>query len=84
MCQVAVDIPEAVLYNTQMTATDAVAFVKRAAAVEYYRSRQVPLGYCAQIAGMAKADFIRYLGSKKISIFHFANDAELENEVENA
>lgn len=84
MPQVDIRIPEAVLYDTRMSLEDALAFARRAVAAEFYRQRGVSVGYCAQIAGMPKEDFIKYLGKRKISIFHYASEEEFLRELENA
>ena len=42
------------------------------------------MGYCAQIAEMDKEDFIHYLSSNGISIFHFDNEEEFIEEMNNA
>ena len=57
MCEVAISIPNEVLYDTKMSKNDALLFVKRAVALCYYTQNKVSLGYCAQIAGMTKESF---------------------------
>ncbi|MBR1438181.1 MAG: UPF0175 family protein [Synergistaceae bacterium] len=52
--------------------------------MNFYSARRVSLGYCAQIANMNKADFIRFLGANNISIFHFDDEDEFLEEIENA
>mgnify|MGYP006065474825 CR=1 FL=1 len=84
MCQIAIDIPEEVLYDTKMNSDEANAFARRMVAVGYYTQNKVSLGYCAQIAGMSKEDFIKYLGKHSISIFQFDNQEELLEEIDNA
>ena len=83
MCQIAVKIPDAVLYDTHMTVYQANDFARKAIAVEYYRSKHVSLGYCAQIAGMNKEDFIKYLGAVGVSIFSFDDENEFMEELNN-
>ena len=84
MCQVAIDIPEAVLYDTRMSREEACQFAKRAVALGYYSQSGVSIGYCAQIAEMTEEYFIRYLGKNHISIFQFDNEKEFLEELENA
>lgn len=84
MCQLAVAIPDAVLHETKMSEDETLAFVRRTLAVEYYKTFGVSLGYCAKIADMDKEDFLRYLGSKGISVFHFDDKAEFLDELTNA
>ena len=84
MKSVSIDIPDAVLYDTKMTPENAETFARRAVALSYYTKRGVSLGYCAEIAGMAKSDFIRYLSENGISVFSFDDDAEFLEEADNA
>ncbi|MCD8020370.1 MAG: UPF0175 family protein [Clostridiales bacterium] len=84
MCQIAVSIPDEVLYDTKMNREDAKSFARKAVALGYYTQSGVSLGYCAQIAGMTEEDFIRYLGFNHISIFHFDDEEEFMEELNNA
>ena len=84
MCQISVNIPEAVLYDTRMSQEEAALFSKRSVAMEYYKQQGVSLGYCAQIADMAEEDFIRYLGEHQVSVFQFDDKAEFMSEAQNA
>ena len=84
MCQVDVKIPEEVLYDTRMSKVQAQLFARRAVAMAYYVQSGVSIGYCAEIAGMSKADFIAYLGKNKISIFHYDDENEFDEELNNA
>ena len=53
-------------------------------AVDLYKNKKVSLGYCAEIAGMTKEDFIKYLGVNGVSIFSFESEEEFMEEFENA
>lgn len=84
MCEIAINIPEAVLYDTKMNVEDAKNFVRRVIALEYYKNQGVSIGYCAEIAGMTETEFIQFLGKNKISVFQFDDDDEFMNEAKNA
>ena len=84
MCQIAFEIPNEVLYDTKMSKDDALDYARKAVALQYYVKNGVSLGYCAQIAGTDKEDFIHYLSQNKISIFHFDNRDEFLEEMNNA
>lgn len=84
MCQIAFSIPNEVLYDTKMNNAETTDFVRKAVALRYYTVAGVSLGYCAQIAGMTKREFILFLGQNNISIFQFENEEELLRDVENA
>ena len=80
MCVIEVNIPDALLHDAQMDRADATKFVKRAVAVELYREGSASIGYCAEMADMPIADFMQYLGERKISIFHFDSPESFDRE----
>ncbi|HAQ52163.1 MAG TPA: antitoxin [Lachnospiraceae bacterium] len=84
MCQISFYIPDEVLYDTKMNTSEANVFAREAVALSYYTKAGVSLGYCAEIAGMNKGEFIRLLGENNISIFQFESEDELKEDVLNA
>lgn len=84
MCDIAVKIPEEVLYDTKMNRKETTAFVRKYAALAYYLQNKVSIGYCAEIAGMSESEFVDFLGDNKISIFRFSDESELDRDIENA
>ena len=84
MCQVAVSIPEEVLYDTRMSAAEAERFARLMTALGYYTRSNVSIGYCAQIAGTTEEDFMRFLGDNGVSVFSFEDEAEFARELANA
>ena len=84
MCTVAISIPDEVLFDKGMTPAETADFARQMTAVGLYARRNVSLGYCSSIACMPKADFIRLLGSFGISVFHYDNEAEFDEELANA
>ena len=54
MCQIALNIPEEVLYDTKMNQEQANQFARQAVALGYYTQSGVSIGYCSQIAGMTE------------------------------
>ncbi len=84
MCQIAINIPNEVLFDTKMNVEEAKQFVKCAVALGYYTQSGVSIGYCAQIAGMTEEDFMKYLGKNHISIFHYDDKTEFLEELNNA
>ena len=83
MYQIALSIPEEVMCYTKMDALETEDFVRKAVALRYYTKAGVSLGYCAEIAGMSKGDFIRFLGENKVSIFQFDSEEEFLEDVKN-
>ena len=84
MCQIAFSIPNEVLFDTKMNDAETTDFARKAVALRYYTKAGVSLGYCAEIAGLSKGDFIRFLGENKISIFQFDSEGELLEDMKNA
>ncbi len=84
MCQVAINIPNEVLFDTKMSQEEARQFAKCAVALGYYTQSGVSIGYCAQIADMSEEEFIKYLGKNHVSIFHYDNQQEFLEELNNA
>lgn len=58
MCQISIQIPAAVLYDTHMNQEEATAFAQRIIALGYYTQNNVSIDYCAQIACMAEKEKI--------------------------
>ena len=84
MCQVAVAIPDEVLYDKDMSIADAQAFARRMTALGLYADSNVSIGYCAQVAGMCESDFLRFLGTYGVGVFDAYELSELEEDVRNA
>lgn len=84
MCQVLIEIPNEVLYDTHMKASDAASFARKMVALGYYVHNNVSIGYCSQIAGTTEEEFIAFLGKNQIDVFRFDSDEELLRDVANA
>ena len=83
MCRIAFDIPNEILLSTRQSEAEAVKFVRKYAALNYYVQGGVSLGYAAQIADMDKESFIKFLGENKVSIFHYDSKEEFLEELKN-
>lgn len=79
-----VNIPEDVLYDTKMTHDDAEQYIRRIVALTFYTQNGVSLGYCSEIAGISKFDFVKFLRKNGISIFSFDNEVEFLEDMYNA
>ena len=84
MCNISISIPDEVLYHTQMNPSETKDFVRKTVALRYYTKAGVSLGYCSEIAGMSKGDFIRFLGENEVAIFQFDSEEELLDDMKNA
>ena len=83
MCQIVINIPDEVLYDTCMNRIEAEQMVKRATALYCYVNNHVSIGYCAEIAGMSEENFMIFLGEHKVSVFNYAED-EIQEDFDNA
>ena len=84
MCQVSVNIPNEVLYDTHMSTADATAFARQMVAFGYYTQNNVSIGYCAKIAGMSEEDFILFLGKNGVGLFDKMTEEDLLRDIRNA
>ncbi len=84
MSIVSFSVPDEVIRRLRETESSFAEYIKTTIAVDLYKNREVSLGYCAEIAGMKKEDFVTHLGKKGISIFDFESYDEFEEEAENA
>lgn len=83
MESIAVSVPSEVMFDTKMDLEQTKKFVNQTVALEYYKNG-ISLGYCAEIANMTKEDFLKLLGTYKISVFHFDDKNEFLEELNNA
>ena len=84
MCVVSINVPEEILLDLHENRDDFADYMKKMLALDLYKNKKVSLGYCAYIAGMAKEDFVKYLGKNGISIFSFESEKEFLEELANA
>lgn len=84
MCQVMVNVPNEVLYDTHMDSTETTAFARKMVALGYYMHRNVSIGYCAEIAGLTEEEFMLFLGENNVDVFRFEDDKELMRDFANA
>ena len=54
MCQVMINVPHEVLFDTHMSADEAAVFARKMVALGYYTQNNISIGYCAEIAGMTE------------------------------
>lgn len=84
MCVVSINIPEEILLDLHEDKDDFTNYVKRMIAVDLYKNKKISLGYCADIAGLPKEDFIQFLGESQISVFGYTSEKEFMEELANA
>jgi predicted HTH domain antitoxin len=72
------------MYDRGLSVDEAQALARRMTSLGLYVSENVSLGYCTEIAGMQKVDFICFLGTYKVSIFRYDDLTELDQDFANA
>lgn len=84
MCVVSFDVPEEVILDLHESRNQFTDYIKTTIAVDLYKNKKVSLGYCAEIAGMTKEEFIQQLGKNDVSILGFESNEEFMEELANA
>ncbi len=84
MCTISLHVPNEILLDLHESKDDFVNYIRKLAALDLYKNRNVSLGYCADMADMTKEKFIHYLGENEISIFSFESEEEFVEELTNA
>lgn len=81
MATLTIDLPEEVLSFLHQSPLDAEKDARLAIAIEWYRRGAISQGRAAEIAGVARADFIDELAARKIDVIQVDLD-ELRREIE--
>lgn len=80
MAKIVIEIPEEFLHKKEMTPAEKGMTLLKEAALELYKKGGASHGYCAQIAGLSRLEFIQFLGEHKISIYDYYTEEELLRE----
>jgi predicted HTH domain antitoxin len=83
MTSVTIQLPDELPSSLHRSPIELERDVKLAAAIDWYRRGLVSQGRAAEIAGIARADFIDALAERKIDVVQVEPD-ELEQEVNRA
>jgi predicted HTH domain antitoxin len=83
MTSVTIQLPDELPSALHRSPTELEKDVKLAAAIDWYRRSLISQGRAAEIAGIARADFIEALADRKIEVVQIDPD-ELEQEVTRA
>jgi predicted HTH domain antitoxin len=76
-----IDLPEGVLAALHQSPAEAEKDVRLAVAIEWYRRGAISQGRAAEIAGLARADFIDELAAREIDVVQVDME-ELKREIE--
>jgi hypothetical protein len=79
-----ISIPNEILFTLRESDNELALNMKRWAALKLYEDRRLSIGQCALFSEMSEEDFIKYLGSNKVSIFPYCSYSELTEDMNNA
>jgi len=82
-----ISIPDSVLLSTRQSAEQFESEAKKAIALKFYTDEKLSLGQAAELSGLSKFEFMKFLSQNKISVFRFEDDdyvAALQNDVSSA
>ncbi|MDR1699795.1 MAG: UPF0175 family protein [Lachnoclostridium sp.] len=74
MISVTVPVPEEVLLSLRMESEEFIMHMKMLTALKLCENRKLSIGQSAAFAGIGEEEFIKFLGSNKISIFGSVSD----------
>ncbi len=80
MATLTIDLPEGVLSALHQSPDEAEKDVRLAVAIEWYRRGAISQGRAAEIAGIARADFIDELAARRIDVIQVDLE-ELKREI---
>jgi predicted HTH domain antitoxin len=84
MSTISLNVPREILLDLNTNENSFSSYVKKFVALDLYQNRNISLGYCAEFAEMPKEDFIKFLGTNKVSIFGYDDELDFLEEVSNA
>ena len=66
-----ITIPDSIVLSTRQSFEQFESEAKKAIALKFYADEKLSLGQAAELSGLSKLEFMRFLGQNKISIFRF-------------
>lgn len=79
-----ISVPNEILLTLRESDRELALNMKRWAALKLFEEKKLSIGQSAELAEMTEEDFIRYLGSNKVSVFPYRSANELVEDMENA
>ena len=80
--KISIPVPEEIMLSLRVDKNEFAAQMKLMTALKLYEDRKLSIGQSAAFAGMDEADFIKFLGRNKISIF--GNVQDIKKDFRNA
>lgn len=71
MKNINISIPNEILLSLRESDNELALNMKRWAALKLFDEKRLSIGQSAELAEMCEEDFIRYLGSNKVSVFPY-------------
>ena len=81
MTSVTIELPDEIPRTLHRSPSELEKDIRLAAAIDWYRQGLMSQGRAAELAGLARAEFLDALAARKIDVFHVDAD-ELRREVD--
>jgi predicted HTH domain antitoxin len=78
------NIPKEILPKVGADEAAFARYARGLAALDLYKNKGVPLGFCAEVAEMSVEAFVFYLGENRVSVFNFESAEAFAEEARNA
>ena len=79
-----ISIPSEILLTLRESDAELALDMKRWTALKLFDEKRLSIGQCAELAEMNEEDFIKFLGTNKVSIFPYHSYKELGEDLNNA
>ncbi|MCL2512921.1 MAG: UPF0175 family protein [Oscillospiraceae bacterium] len=81
-----ISIPETIVLSTRQSAEQFINEAKKAIALKFYADEKISLGQAAELVGLGKFEFMKFLGENNTPVFRFDGNEkeELQKDVETA
>lgn len=82
-----ISIPDSIILSTRQSYEQFELEAKKAIALKFYIDEKLSLGQAAELSGLNKFEFMKFLGQNKVSVFRFEDNdysIALQNDVSSA
>lgn len=79
-----ISLPGEILLTLRESDKELALNMKRWTALKLFEEKRLSIGQCSELAEMSEEDFIKYLGTNKITVFPYSNREEIREDLNNA
>ena len=81
---ISISVPSEIFLTLRETDAEFALDMKRYTAMKLFQDRRLSIGQCAEFAEMSEAEFLKFIGVSKISLFDYHNLDSLNEDLINA